>query len=95
MAQNRIPPLAFIAYLAVLAVVAGWAVARRRAATRGQVVVFLLGSGTAQAVLAVVFGALTGNILWAVSGAIFTAVFVGALRRIKRKPMAIPDGRAR
>jgi hypothetical protein len=93
MARDSIPPLLFALYFAVLAVVAGWAIARRRETTRAQVVVFLLGSGTAQAALAVVFGVLIGNIMWSISGAIFTAIFLGALVRIKRKSMAVLDGR--
>jgi len=92
LAQGRIPLLLFVLYFAVLAVVAGWAIARRRETTRAQVVVLLLGSGTAQAALAVVFGALIGDIMWAISGVIFTAIFVGALARIKWRS-AVLNGR--
>jgi hypothetical protein len=89
LAQNKIPAPLFIAYFAVLAAVAGWAIARRRETTRTQVVVFLLGSVTAQSVLSIVFGILTGDILWALSGVIFTAIFVVALVRLKRKASAV------
>jgi FtsH-binding integral membrane protein len=75
----------FVLYLAAVATVAGWAVARHREATREQAVVVVLGAGTAQAVLAVVAGVLIGNIIWAASSVLFTAVFVTALVRIRRK----------
>jgi hypothetical protein len=88
LAQSKIPEPLFVAYFAVLAVVAGWAIARRRETTRAQVVVFLLGSVTAQSALSVVFGMLIGNILWAISGVIFTATFVVALVRLTRKSMS-------
>jgi len=93
MAQDRLPLPLFVLYFAGLAVVAGWAIARRRETTRSRVVMFLLGSGTAQAALAVVFGVLIGNIMWAITGVIFAAVFVGALVRIKRRSTAVLDGR--
>ncbi len=86
LAQSKIPVPLFVAYFAVLAAVAGWAIARRRETTRTQVVVFLLGSVTAQSVLSIVFGILIADILWALSGVLFTAVFVVALVRLKRKP---------
>jgi hypothetical protein len=85
LAQSKVPWPLFVLYLAAVATVAGWAVARHREATREQAVVVVLGAGTAQAVLAVVAGVLIGNIIWAASSVLFTAVFVTALVRIRRK----------
>jgi hypothetical protein len=93
LAENRIPPPLFVVYFAALAVVAAWAIARRRQASRAQVVVFLLGSGTAQAALSVLFGVLTGNVLWSMSGVIFTTAFAVALVRIRRKTAMVRHGR--
>jgi hypothetical protein len=85
LAQSKVPWPLFVLYLAAVATVAGGAVARRREATREQAVVVVLGAGTAQAVLAVVFGVLIGNIMYAASSVLFAALFVTALARIRRK----------
>ena len=85
LASSKIPWPLFVLYLAAVATVAVWSVARRREATREQAVVFVLGGGTAQAALSVVFGVLMGNIMYAASSVLFTAVFVTALVRIRRK----------
>jgi hypothetical protein len=85
LAQSKIPWPLFVLYLASVATVAVWAVARHRETTREQAVVFVLGAGTAQAVLSVVAGVLIGNIMWAASSVLFTAVFTTALVRIRRK----------
>jgi hypothetical protein len=85
LAQSKVPWPLFVLYLAAVATVAGWAVARRREATCEQAVVFVLGAGTAQTVLSVVFGVLVGNIMYAASSVMFTAVFIAALVRIRRK----------
>jgi hypothetical protein len=85
LAQSKIPWPLFVLYLAPVATVAVWAVARHREATREQAVVFVLGASTAQAVLSVVAAVLIGNIIWAASIILFTAVFATALVRIRRK----------
>jgi hypothetical protein len=85
LAQSKIPWPLFVLYLAAVATVAVWAVARRREATREHAVVFVLGACTAQAMLSVVAGVLIGNIIWAASSVLFTAVFITALVRIRRK----------
>jgi hypothetical protein len=61
LAQSKVPWPLFVLYLAAVATVAGWAVARRRETTREQAVVVVLGAGTAQAVLSVVAGVLIGQ----------------------------------
>jgi hypothetical protein len=85
LAQSKLPWPLFVLYLAAVATMVGWAVARRRETTREQAVVFVLGAGTAQAVLSVVAGVLIGNITFAASSVLFTAVFITALMRIRRK----------
>jgi hypothetical protein len=92
-ANYRVPSLLFLLYLAALVAVGGWAIARRGETTRAKAVVFLLGCSTTQAALFVVFGVLTANILYALSGAVFTAVFVRALVRLKRKATPVLDCR--
>jgi len=84
LAQAKVPWPLFVLYLAAVATVAGWAVARRRQTTREQAVVVVLGAGTAQAVLMVVAGVLIGDIMWAAACVLFTAVFITALVRIRR-----------
>jgi hypothetical protein len=93
LAELKVPWPLFVVYLTVLATAVLWAVARRRATTRKDAVVLVLGSGTAQAVLGLLVGVLGGNILLAISDAMFIAVFVVTLARMGRKPTAVPDAR--
>jgi hypothetical protein len=92
LAEAKVPWPVFVAVLAVLALAAGWAVSRPRKATRGQAVVLVLGCGSAQAGLSVVFGVLNGNIVWAISGAAICAVFVVSVVRLSRKEPAHVGG---
>jgi hypothetical protein len=85
--------LLFVLYFAVLAIVAVLAIARHREVTREKAVGFVLGGGTAQGLTSVAIGVLTGDVVWAVSGAVFAVVFVGALIRIRQKATAALDGR--
>jgi len=86
LAEVRVPWPLFVASLAVLASAAVWAVARRREATREQAVVFVLGCGTAQAALSLVLGLLDSNIMWTISGAAISAIFIVWVVRMSRKP---------
>jgi hypothetical protein len=81
----------FVLYVVAFATASGWAIARRTETSRKEAVVFLLGAVTAQATLSVLFGVLSGNLLWAASGATFTAAFVVSLVRIRRGPAAVTD----
>jgi hypothetical protein len=92
LAEVEVPWPLFIVSFAVLAVAAVWAVARRREATREQAVVFVLGCGTAQAALSVVFGVLNSDIMWAISGAAIGAIFIVSVVRMSRKESATVDG---
>jgi hypothetical protein len=47
-------------------------------------VVLLLGSVSAQSVLSIVFGVLIADVLWALSGVLFTAVSLVTQVRLKR-----------
>ncbi|MEN3306031.1 MAG: hypothetical protein V7603_2233 [Micromonosporaceae bacterium] len=91
LAEAGVPWPLFVAVLAVLAAGATWAVTRRRAATREQATVFVLGCGSAQAALSVVLGLLDGNIMWTVSGAGIGAIFIVSVLRMSRKESAHVD----
>jgi hypothetical protein len=56
------------------------------AVMRARLMRLVLGGATAQAVLAVVFGAIIGDYLWALAGALFTAALVPAARRVSLRP---------
>jgi len=93
LAEGDVPWLLFVVYIAAFVAAGGWVIARRGETTREKAVVFLIGSCTAQAVLSVLLGVISGNILWAISGAAFAAVFIRALVRIRRKAAAAMEGR--
>ncbi|MEV4222241.1 hypothetical protein [Nonomuraea sp. NPDC049725] len=88
LALSRVPWPSLPAYCAVAGGGALWWAVRRGPIGPRDAVAFVLGAGLAQAVLAVLFGALTGNPLWAAAGVLFGAAFVvllaygtGAIRR--------------
>jgi hypothetical protein len=85
LAGTTVPWPLFVLYFAALAVVGTWTMGRHRETSRRKAVVFVLGAGTAQAVLSLVFGALTGNVMWAISGVVFATIFVTTLVRLRRK----------
>lgn len=87
LAQEHAPWPLFIGYFVAFAGVAAWAVVRGERARPRQVVLLVLGALATEAVLAVPFGLLGGNPLWAVSGAIFAA---GALRMARTAKLVEP-----
>lgn len=89
LAQSRVPAPWFLLYMAVVVGGAAWAAARRRQAARVTVVVFVLGSVTAQAVLAVVFGVLIGDVQWVLAGVLFTVASSVLLIRVRRDRPAV------
>jgi hypothetical protein len=82
LAELSVPWLLFVLYFTAIAVVAVWAFAHLREVTRTAATRFLLGTGLAEATVAVVFGLLTVTVLWAIAGVLFGAVFVIALFRL-------------
>ena len=89
LAQNRLPWPLFIGYLVAFAGVAGWALTRGDAAEHRQVVLLVLGANAVEAALAVPFGLLSGNVLWAVTGATGAAIFAAGARKIARPVAAV------
>jgi FtsH-binding integral membrane protein len=89
LAMVRLPWPLFILIVVAVVAVAVWTVSRHREVTRGTAVVFVLGAGMVQAALAVLFGVLGGNGLWAVAGTAFAMSFTIALVRIRRKSRAV------
>jgi hypothetical protein len=85
-----------VLYGALAVATAMWAVGRRQAVARSRAVAFVLGAGLAQAAVTVlVVGALTGDTVRAVTGAVITMAYLAALvgirashRRGVREPAA-------
>lgn len=85
LAGLKISLILFILYFVILTVLNVCIISRHSETTNKKTVLFALGGETAQSLLFVVVGALSGDIILAVVSAVFLVVFITATIRLKRK----------
>lgn len=85
LAGLKISLVLFILYFIIFVILNIRIVSRISEATNKKAVLFVLGGETAQSLLFVVVGALSGDIILAVVSFVFLVVFITATIRLKRK----------